>query len=137
MGFDGGRTTSHQYKVKSFVRLVLYIVEQQQLEVFDGIRMEELLEWCPDQKQHCDSISDALVEDIRRQFTMSPLLIYCYTCLIGWMSPEEKDELFQVSDDKIWDILQGQDTDRSDDDEFVNSFSIGPHMMLEAMASGS
>lgn len=126
------------YKVRSFLRVVLYILEREQPDVFDGILMQEVLEWCPDESKHCDSISPMLVRDCRRQFTVSPLLISCFTCLTGWMSQANQDKLFQVSDDKIWEVMQGQEIEQpADPDKFSNAFSIGPHMLLDAMAAGS
>jgi hypothetical protein len=54
------------------------------------------------------------------------------------MSQANQDKLFQVSDDKIWEVMQGQEIEQpADPDKFSNAFSIGPHMLLDAMAAGS
>ena len=73
-----------------------------------------------------------LVKDCRRCFSGSPLLLPCYTCLTGWMSQEEQQRLYKLADDKIWEILQDHDIERSQDSsEFGNVFSSGPHIFLQ------
>ena len=47
-GFDGGR-----YKVTSFLRVVLYILEKDHPSMFDEFTVGDILQWCTDENDYC------------------------------------------------------------------------------------
>ena len=136
-GFDGGRSDAYQYKVKSFVRTVLYMVEMGQPDIFDELKVADLLQWCPDQNEHCDVVASMSVKECRLSFTGSPLLLPCWLCILGWMDEDAKLRLCQVPDDELWEVMQDHDIEKSkDSDMFTNLFAIGLHLLLQHCSRG-
>ena len=74
------------------------------------------------------------VKECRRAFTVSPLLISCYTCISSWMSEGDRQKLYKMSDEKIWAAIQDHDVKQSQDDSpYTTLFAVGPNVLLKAV----
>lgn len=47
----------------------------------DDVPYSRIMEYMPDQGQHCEVIKDWLVGTLRERFCFSPFLLSCFTCL--------------------------------------------------------
>ena len=116
---------------KSFARVVLYILEIHQPRVFDEFQVQEIWQWCPDDIKYCDAISAMSVPKCRLRFTGSLLLLPFYTCGMARITSMQQQELYRLSDDRLWEIIQQRDVERSQDShEFSTLFTVGPQSFL-------
>ena len=57
--------------------------------VWDGLRMEELMKWMPDEEDYLKPVRALTCSEARRMFAMPPPWISCFACYMGTLSPEQ------------------------------------------------
>jgi hypothetical protein len=65
---------------------------------FADAPFERILRWTPDQNKHCQSLAHASGGEVERQFGVHPLMLSCWTCLVGKLNPEQIDGLMRATD---------------------------------------
>lgn len=65
--------------------------------VWDGLRMQELLQWMPDEEDFLQPLTALSCQEARQLFAMSPPWISCFTCYISAMSKAQCDVLFRAN----------------------------------------
>lgn len=106
-GFDGGASEKQAYKAKSFVRVILCMLDQHCPGLFMRLRYGDLAQILPDECQRCKIFEDVLCSEVQLQTGVSPLMLSCYTCCLNWASEKQLRGLLQASDSVIQNIVDG------------------------------
>ena len=83
-GFRGGVDDGgNMYKVRSFCRVVLAMLQIINPECFCELTYGQLIKYCPDQRDLSTPLDGMMVPAVERLLNVNPLLISCWACLFG------------------------------------------------------
>ena len=60
---------------------------------WDGLRMEDLMKWMPDEENYLKPLMGLTCIEARRLFAMDPPWISCFACYMGTLSKEQVEVL--------------------------------------------
>ena len=132
-GFDGGKSPSHQYKAKSLTRAALILLDSCLDDAVGQFTMGELQQWLPDEMAHCAPLEKLSVTEVQRRVGVHALFVSCWTCLCGWMGPDDGRRLLRATDSELWEVVDAEDVKQQDDVILrgieSNAFMPGPHVL--------
>ena len=112
---------ANSYRVLGFVRAMLLAAgEGPCAPCWRSIRMSQVLEWTPDENNHCDAIQGMLCEDVLRVFGMSPLWVSCWACYSSQCTPDDIHLIRGTAEAEFQDIADEWRSvaDDGEDDKF-------------------
>jgi len=83
LGFRGGMDKAHEYKVKSFTRVLMAMCSMRQPNCFAELQFSDILNFCPDERSYADVLSGLRVGDVEHMVGVEVLMVSCWTCLFG------------------------------------------------------
>ena len=90
LGFERGIDESHSYKVKSFTRVLLLMLQSLSPECFCEMTYGQLIAYGPDQRDSTEALNGMRVTTVARMLNVNPLLVSCWACLFGGIrDPDE------------------------------------------------
>ena len=92
----------------------------------------EVLSWTPDKRQHCEPFVDMRCSEVERLFGVCPLLLSCWTCLVGQVPAEGRERLLEADSADIRAVL---DLDEIAQQHLPHArrFRMGPRALAEAL----
>jgi hypothetical protein len=80
-GFKGGDASGNMFKVRSFCRVVLAMLQNINPECFCELTYGQLVKFCPDQRDLTTPLDGMMVPAVERLLNVNPLLLSCWACL--------------------------------------------------------
>ncbi len=105
-GLVGGRGPMQEYLVKHFVRANLLQVESMLPDAFDTLTMGVISRWVPDQNRHCTVLDMWTGAQVRKRFSLSPLMISCWSCMSDTIGAEHKGKNKEVHEAALQKVLR-------------------------------
>jgi len=131
-GLFGGENPKHQYSVRHFCRVMLFVVEGLLgPDCWDSWRMEDLLAFCPDESAHAEGMEAWTGLDIRKSFNISPLFFTCWACLIDDIPEAQRQAARRLPHHNLWRVLRDfeRKSDLQGEDEEDPVFAPGPRIL--------
>jgi len=134
IGFRGGLSEAHEYKAKSFTRIVLTMLNLEHRGCFDGLVYHDLLPYCPDENTYTEVLSGLRVGEVERMFNINALLIPCWACLFGGLrTPERLRALLATpSADVLRVIMDDRELQKRLPD--AERFPMGPRCLVKGLS---
>jgi hypothetical protein len=135
-GFRGGLDGAHEYKVKSYTRVLLMMMHESRPNSISQVTYGDLMCYLPDERNYTEVLADLRAVEVQRLTNVSPLMLSCWTCLFGGMRELGRlKQLLGVSSRLVLRVL-------ADDCERQRSlsspdgpFRMGPRALAEAVSS--
>ena len=75
-------------------------LEAKSPDLFRGVSQEKIREWCPDESAQCTALPPDV--DTQRVFGVSPLLLSCWCCMVGFAPQTQQEAALAVADVDLW-----------------------------------
>ena len=162
-GLRGGLSEDNMYMVKSFCRAAYFIRTHQVIQGGLNIRMpvvataalataasssatggvataaidtvcfERIAGWCPDERSYCTALLEWSGAQVRQKFGMDPMMVSCYTCLVGSLKKDKQKVLMEATASDVCDAL-ARDEDQSLGLPEHTRFLMGPRALAAALS---
>ena len=144
-GLKGGKTETARYLVKHFTRAMLLQSPHSGYDRYASggcvsssdaglgeCSFSEVLSWTPDKNEHCELFANMRCSEVERLFGVSPLLLSCWTCLVGQVPAEGRSRLIEADSEDIRAVL---DLDEMAQLQLAPAqrFRMGPRALAEAL----
>ena len=117
------------YSALGVARKIILFVSEAMPDAFDKCKMKNVLAWTADEGGHCDSLKSLSGREAREAFGLQPVMIPCWTCLLGCCHSVALRALQQASEKCLIDILKRLNEE--------GNFAPGPHSVARVLIGRS
>ena len=142
-GFKGGKDEGTLYKVKSFTRVALAMLQTLNPECFREMTYGQLVKYCPDQRELTAALDGMRVDSVQRLLHVNPLLISCWACLFGGIRDSDEEpgattkQLLAADSSRAWRIVEDDWQKQMAKPIAESRFPIGPRGLAAALTESS